>query len=360
MLGERGRRFEFVSREDRDNKWVIEEVYQRNEYLKDFILPFVPQDGIVIDVGAHIGCFTVLAGEKFKPKLIAAIEPEPSNFDYLLRNILASDLIDIVRPFRIALWNAAGSRPLYSGGENTGGSSFFPEKLSIEGADINGLTGINVPVTTLDVLLDELGLDREQIGVLKISAEGAEAQTLEGSVKALSKTAVVVGELHEALVTREKLEGLLHDFVVAFGAPVPRVNVIKFWAVRKELVRSDSGKQFVQQAYVGSLEDAMWRFEHVIADLEKRLDETADWARNLDRELKSRDEYVAELRLQLEQRDEELRNLREKERQLAHFTAEQDRLNQQIKQFQAMVQRQQQALDAKGHELVQLTENESA
>ena len=103
MLGERGRRFEFVSREDRDNKWVIEEVYQRNEYLKDFILPFVPQDGIVIDVGAHIGCFTVLAGEKFKPKLIAAIEPEPSNFDYLLRNILASDLIDIVRPFRIAL-----------------------------------------------------------------------------------------------------------------------------------------------------------------------------------------------------------------------------------------------------------------
>jgi glycosyltransferase involved in cell wall biosynthesis len=93
---------------------------------------------------------------------------------------------------------------------------------------------------------------------------------------------------------------------------------------------------------------------HNIADLEKRLDETADWARNLERELKSRNEYVAELRLQLEQRDEELRNLREKERQLAHLIAERDRLNQQIQQFQATVQRQQQALDAKRRELVQL------
>ena len=93
---------------------------------------------------------------------------------------------------------------------------------------------------------------------------------------------------------------------------------------------------------------------HNIADLEKRLDETADWARSLDRELKSRNEYVAELQLQLQQRDEELRHLREKERQLAHLTAEQDRMNQQIQQFQAMVQRQQQVLDAKGRELVQL------
>jgi glycosyltransferase involved in cell wall biosynthesis len=90
---------------------------------------------------------------------------------------------------------------------------------------------------------------------------------------------------------------------------------------------------------------------HNIADLEKRLDETADWARNLDRELKSRNEYIAEVRLQLEQRDEELRNLREKERQLAHLTSERDRLNQQIQQFQATVQRQQQALDAKRREL---------
>src|SRR6516162_3347270 len=179
MIGDEGRKFKFVYREDTVDKWVIEEVYQRNEYLKDFILSFVPQDGIILDVGAHIGCFTVLAGEKFKPRLIAAIEPDPSNFDYLLRNILASGFIDMVRPFRIALWNAAGSRPLYSSDRNTGGNSFFPEKLSIEGADINGLTGIDVSVTTLDMLLQELGLEREQVGVLKIDAEGAEAQILE-------------------------------------------------------------------------------------------------------------------------------------------------------------------------------------
>ena len=355
MIGEKGRTFEFVSREDKVDKWVIEEVYQRNEYLKDFILPFVPQDGIIVDVGAHIGCFTVLAGETFKPKLIAAIEPDPANFDYLVRNILASGFIDMVRPLRIALGNTAGGHPLYSGGRNTGGNSFFPEKRSIEGADINALTGTNVPVTTLDMLLQELGLEGEQIGVLKIDVEGAEAQILEGSVKTLSKTAIVVGELHEALVPREALEQLLHDFVVAFGVSFPAVKLTNFWAVRKELVRLDSGKQFLREAYVGGVEDAIWRYKHNIADLERKLDEMANWARNLDRELKNRDECVVELRSQLEQRDEEVRNLREKERQLAHRTEEVDRLNQQIKQFQAAAQRQKQALDAKGYELVQLT-----
>jgi FkbM family methyltransferase len=359
MIGDERHRFEFVSREDKVDKWVIEEVYQRNEYLKDFILPFVPQDGIVVDVGAHIGCFTILAGEKFKPKIIAAIEPDFSNFDYLLKNILASGLIDIVRPFRIALWNATGNCRLYSGGGNTGGNSFFPEKLSIEGADISAVTGIDVPVTTLDVLLQDLGLEREQIGILKIDVEGAEAQILEGSVKTLSKTAVVVGEFHEALVPREKLERLLHDYVVAFGVPFPPVNVTKFWAVKKELVRLDSGKQFIQQAHVAALEDTIWRFKHNIADLERRLDETANWTTNLDRELKSRDELVANLQSQLQQKEEELRNLREKERQLAHLTAERDRLNQEIKQFRATVQNLQQTLDAKGHELIQLrTERE--
>jgi FkbM family methyltransferase len=326
-MGDEGRRFEFVFRENTVDKWVIEEAYERNEYLKDFILPFVPQHGIVVDVGAHIGCFTVLAGEKFKPKLIAAIEPDPSNFDYLLRNILNAGFIGIVKPFRIALWNAAGSRPLYSGGPNTGGNSFFREKLSIEGADINALKGTDVPVTTLDMLVQELGLEQEQIGVLKIDAEGAEAQILEGSVKTLNRTAVVVGELHEALVPREKLERLLRDFVVAFGVPFPPVNLTNFWAVKKELVQSDSGKRFLQQANARGVEDAIWRFKHNIADLEKRLNETSNWATNLDRDLK--------------RRDEECRNLR-------------DQLNQEIKQFQATVQDQQQALDTKAHELVQL------
>ena len=81
MIGEKGRTFEFVSRMDKVDKWAIEEVYQRNEYLKDFILPFVPQDGIVVDVGAHIGCFTVLAGEKFKRLVLS-----PNRVDSQVKN----------------------------------------------------------------------------------------------------------------------------------------------------------------------------------------------------------------------------------------------------------------------------------
>jgi precorrin-6B methylase 2 len=43
---------------------------------------------VIIDIGAHIGTFTVRACRKIKGKgLVVAIEPEPSNLQYLVINL---------------------------------------------------------------------------------------------------------------------------------------------------------------------------------------------------------------------------------------------------------------------------------
>jgi glycosyltransferase involved in cell wall biosynthesis len=72
-----------------------------------------------------------------------------------------------------------------------------------------------------------------------------------------------------------------------------------------------------------------------------------------DMQIRSGEERAALLH-QLEHEQSEKQILAGQARQLVHLTAERDRLNQEIKQFQATVRGQQQALDAKGNELVQL------
>src|SRR5690348_3095201 len=41
----------------------------------------------VIDVGAHVGIFSLYASRHFKQAIIFAIEPSPENYELLLRNV---------------------------------------------------------------------------------------------------------------------------------------------------------------------------------------------------------------------------------------------------------------------------------
>jgi len=65
---------------------------------------FKPQVGwIVVDVGAHVGWYTLIAGIKVGPKgKVLAIEPEPRNFSILCRNIHDNRLNNVIS-LRIAL-----------------------------------------------------------------------------------------------------------------------------------------------------------------------------------------------------------------------------------------------------------------
>jgi FkbM family methyltransferase len=63
---------------------VVVEVWQRNDYLVSVEHGF--QGGTVLDVGANVGAFTVLAAKAGAGRVVA-VEPEPENFSRLRHHV---------------------------------------------------------------------------------------------------------------------------------------------------------------------------------------------------------------------------------------------------------------------------------
>ena len=93
--------FEIRGAPDRE---VVEEVVKRKVYLKDFILPFIKPNGLIIDIGAHIGSFAIQSS-LLQPKAVLAIEPDQSSLDYLIRNVSKAKLGHIIHPIQMALYD---------------------------------------------------------------------------------------------------------------------------------------------------------------------------------------------------------------------------------------------------------------
>ena len=127
---------------------LLIEIHLRDTYHKNII-----KEGMnVVDAGAHIGMYSILAAEKVgdKGKLIA-IEPEPKNYKRIMENINLNNFKNII-PFNIALSDHNGSEKLYLSPWSTRHS------LTIESSKISDFA--QVQVKTLDKLLEELNIKK--------------------------------------------------------------------------------------------------------------------------------------------------------------------------------------------------------
>ncbi len=130
----------------------------------------------VVDVGANIGYYTLLAARLVGVKgRVFAFEPEPENYALLIRNIKLNDYKNIV-PEKKAVSSRTGKAELFINKE-TGAHGFLPERENIKG------------VTTVEtVSLDEYFKGRESpIDVIKIDVEGAELEVLNGMRNVVGK-----------------------------------------------------------------------------------------------------------------------------------------------------------------------------
>ena len=94
-------------------------VFAKVEYGK------VPKNGVILDVGANIGIFSVYAA-KNGAKVVHAIEPNEEAFSILKRNILENGFSDIITPHRFAV------------SDRTGDEVRFPKKSSCYNAILKG------------------------------------------------------------------------------------------------------------------------------------------------------------------------------------------------------------------------------
>lgn len=146
-------------------------------WAREELIPeiFVPKEGeVVVDVGAHIGRYTLrasrLVGDKGK---VIAVEAEPSNFAALLYNLKLNEANNVI-PLDLAAWDCETTLELYIETSSTTHSLVRPRAKSIE-----------VKARPLDNVLEELGV--EKVDWLKIDVEGAEVEVLRGLEKTLSQ-----------------------------------------------------------------------------------------------------------------------------------------------------------------------------
>ena len=131
----------------------------------DYAPGVLSQCGVIIDIGAHIGSFSVYAARQTEDSSIFSFEPSPENYFQFNKNIALNRLTN-VHPFQKAIAAHSGKAPFYYDLFNNAAHSLIKETKDF----------ISVDCTTLkETFLD---FKIEQCDFLKIDCEGAEYEIL--------------------------------------------------------------------------------------------------------------------------------------------------------------------------------------
>ena len=126
---------------------------------------------IVLDCGAHVGLFVTEAISS-GASVVVAVEPAPENIVCLKRNFAEEIRSGRVMVYPKGVWDreetlSFKTNPHFSGGDRV---VFDPQ----DNAEVQ-----RIPVTTIDRLVTELGLQR--VDFIKLHVEGSEHQAIKGA-----------------------------------------------------------------------------------------------------------------------------------------------------------------------------------
>lgn len=140
------------------------------KYQTELFRKIVKKGMVVVDIGASIGYYTLIAAELVGENgKVFAFEPEPENYALLVRNIEANGYKNVL-PVQKAVSNKVETTRLFlSPDGNTGWHRIYDSQ--------DGWDSIEIETVTLD----EFFKDKEgRIDVIKMDVEGAEMAVLQG------------------------------------------------------------------------------------------------------------------------------------------------------------------------------------
>ena len=172
-------------REEKIDEFVIKEVMINNSYEKYFKL----KNGCWLDIGAHIGTFSVKMA-MFGSKVIA-YEPEPENYKLLCANVENNEL-NVYTNNEAVVGNGDTERNFYvNKKKNTGANTLYGKRVA--GREI-----IKVKCENINNILKNNVIDG-----MKIDCEGGEFEIL-SAIKDFFSIKQIVLEYHFNILGKEK------------------------------------------------------------------------------------------------------------------------------------------------------------
>src|SRR4030065_750731 len=153
-------------------EWGFYEKYETELFKR-----LVKKGMVVVDIGANIGYYTLLAahlvGDEGK---VFAFEPDPYNYNLLCKNIEVNGYRNVI-PVRKAVFSKSGETKLFLDKSNLGGHS-------LSEANVDKGASITVEVTSLD---DYFKNKDCEIDVIKMDVQGSEMDVLEGMTNTINR-----------------------------------------------------------------------------------------------------------------------------------------------------------------------------
>lgn len=139
------------------------------------VLHLLRPGDLLLDIGANVGSYTVLAGGAVGARCMS-FEPSPESFQRLRSNVLLNDLSPRVTLFRMALGNENGC------------TSFTTGLDTVNHVSVGGETGpvVSVPIRRLDDVIAG-----ESPTLIKIDVEGFEGPVLQGAPRTLASPSLL-------------------------------------------------------------------------------------------------------------------------------------------------------------------------
>jgi len=142
------------------------------------ITNLLDNSGVLVDIGANAGYWSLYLSARFPAAHIIAFEPIPGTIDILRRNIGLNGTAN-VEAIPMGLSDSAGILTFYVDPAHTGAATCaqlqHPEPGSV---------ATRCPVSTLDAVLEERD---DEVQFIKCDVEGAELNVLRGALRTIEK-----------------------------------------------------------------------------------------------------------------------------------------------------------------------------
>ncbi|HJT47447.1 MAG TPA: FkbM family methyltransferase [Nitrososphaeraceae archaeon] len=208
---------EFYFQNNKDD--FIDVALRENNIIDEFFRP--RQGDTVVDVGAHIGKYSIIASKYVgQSGQVIAIEAHPGNLEVLNRNIKLNGLTNVIA-LHYVVYSKETKIKLYLPGQESHYTIYNTVISSRQNARED--TFVEVNANTLDKILEQNGISDSEVNWMKIDVEGAELEVLKGASNILSNSMdiVIFLEIHNIENGKNLYEPIMdllekHNFKVEF------------------------------------------------------------------------------------------------------------------------------------------------